>query len=92
MTNLKNYLIDINRWQVVICDGKNEIKIESRERFEAALDILWGFRFKNAKYVYIKSIKNKIGCVASYATEEEAMRFFKKYWPNANDFVWANRH
>lgn len=90
MTNLSKYL-NINRWQVVICDGKNEITIGSRDRFEAALDILWGFRFKKAKYVYVKSI-NKQGCVASYTTEEEAMRFFRKHWPNVNDFVWANRH
>ena len=79
------------KWTVKIRSLKAEEEYSSDNRFDAILDVLWGFRFKEA--VSVAVIDNKTGHeVACYHTEEEALTFFKKHYPNSSDFTWRNRH
>lgn len=79
------------KWTVEIRSSQTEERYSSDNRFDAILDVLWGFRFKEAMSVAV--IDNKTGReVACYHTEEEALAFFKKHYPNSSDFTWKNRH
>lgn len=88
---MDSFYLPQQRWTVKIRSSQTEEKYSSDNRFDAILDVLWGFRFKEA--VSVAVIDNKTGReVGRYHTEEEALIFFKKHYPNSSDFTWQNRH
>lgn len=81
------------RWEVVIASvfEWEEDTFRSDSMYDAMLDVLWGFRFREASSVSVFDVRTNKR-VALFEHERDAVAFFKKKWPNCSDFVWANRH